>query len=115
MKNLPNSFQPKSFDSSGRHRFNLRVFGGSSHPELTRQVARKVGVRVGEARNVHVIMRGFCSNVLPVQVSKWDFKLIRIFLQTSRLSKFANKETGVELLENVRGQASNDVHIHCTW
>lgn len=65
---------PKSFDSSGRHRFNLRVFGGSSHPELTRQVARKVGVRVGEAR----------------------------------LSKFANKETGVELLENVRGQ---DVYV----
>ena len=49
------SFQP-SFDSSGRHRFNLRVFGGSSHPELTRQVARRVGVRVGEARNVHLII-----------------------------------------------------------
>ena len=31
-----------------------------------------------------------------------------IFLRTSRLSKFANKETGVELLENVRGQ---DVYV----
>ena len=31
-----------------------------------------------------------------------------IFLQTCRLSKFANKETGVELLENVRGQ---DVYV----
>ena len=35
-------------------------------------------------------------------------QLIRISLQTSRLSKFANKETGVELLENVRGQ---DVYV----
>ena len=31
----------------------------------------------------------------------------KIFLLSSRLTKFANKETGVELLENVRGQACN--------
>ena len=35
-------------------------------------------------------------------------EVICISLQTSRLSKFANKETGVELLENVRGQ---DVYV----
>ena len=34
--------------SSPRTRSNLRVFGGSSHPELTKLVARKVGVRIGE-------------------------------------------------------------------
>ena len=33
---------------STQTRSNLRVFGGSSHPELTRLVARKVGVRTGD-------------------------------------------------------------------
>ena len=33
---------------STQTRSNLRVFGGSSHPELTRAVARKVGVRTGD-------------------------------------------------------------------
>ncbi len=49
---------------------NLRVFGGSSHPELTAKVARKVGVRAGELS----------------------------------LKKFANRETSVQILENVRGE-----------
>eukprot|EP00095_Tigriopus_kingsejongensis_P001814 snap_masked-scaffold10_size831480-processed-gene-3.4 protein:Tk01814 transcript:snap_masked-scaffold10_size831480-processed-gene-3.4-mRNA-1 annotation:"hypothetical protein A1Q1_04580" len=60
--------------SSPRTRSNLRVLGGSSHPELTRAVAKKVGVRVGE----------------------------------THLEKFANRETRVELKENVRGQ---DIYI----
>ena len=50
------------------------MFGGSSHPALTRLVARKVGVRVGE----------------------------------TNLVKFANQETSVKLLENVRGQ---DIYV----
>ncbi len=58
-------------DHSPRRRFNMRIFGGSSHPELTRLVAKKVGVRVGN----------------------------------TKLRKFANKETNVELTENVRGQS----------
>ncbi len=49
---------------------NLRVFGGSSHPELTRAVAKKVGVRPGELK----------------------------------LCKFANRESSVQILENVRGE-----------
>lgn len=35
-------------DCGPRRRFNLRIFGGSSHPELTKLVAKKVGVRVGQ-------------------------------------------------------------------
>lgn len=56
--------------SSHRTGSNLRVFGGSSHPQLTSAVAKKVGVRVG----------------------------------FTKLAKFANQETQVELKENVRGQ-----------
>ncbi len=52
-------------------RSTLRVFGGSSHPELTASVAKKVGVRPGEVK----------------------------------LAKFANKETCVQILENVRGES----------
>ena len=33
-----------------RTRSNLRVFGGNSHPSLTKSIARKVGVQVGEVR-----------------------------------------------------------------
>ena len=60
--------------SSPRTRSNLRVFGGSSHPELTKKVAKKVGVRVGDVK----------------------------------LAKFANQETNVQILENVRGQ---DIYV----
>ena len=56
--------------SNAHRRWNLRIFGGSSHPELTRLVARKSGVKVGDAV----------------------------------LGKFANKETQVQIKENVRGQ-----------
>ena len=31
-----------------RTRSNLRIFGGTSHPSLTKAIARRVGVRVGE-------------------------------------------------------------------
>ena len=55
-------------------RSNLRIFGGSSHPTLTKKVAKKVGVRVG----------------------------------STKLAKFANHETNVQILENVRGQ---DVYV----
>jgi len=53
------------------YRSSLRVFGGSSHPELAARVARKVGVRPGELK----------------------------------LQKFANKETSVQIMENVRGES----------
>ena len=33
-----------------RTRSNLRVFGGNSHPSLTKSIARKVGVQVGEVK-----------------------------------------------------------------
>ena len=36
-------------------------------------------------------------------------KFICFPFQTSRLTKFANKETGVELLENVRGQGPKSI------
>lgn len=62
------------FSQGNRSRSDLRVFGGSSHPELTKKVAKKVGVRVGELK----------------------------------LHRFANKETSVQLLENVRGQ---DIYV----
>ena len=60
--------------STPRTRSNLRVFGGSSHPELTRTVAKKVGVRVGNIK----------------------------------LSRFANHELNVQLMENCRG---HDIYI----
>ena len=60
--------------STPRTRSNLRVFGGSSHPHLTKKIAKKVGVKVGDVK----------------------------------LSRFANRELNVQLLENVRGQ---DVYI----
>ena len=33
-----------------RTRSNLRVFGGNSHPSLTKSIARKVGVQVREVK-----------------------------------------------------------------
>ena len=51
-------------------RSTMRLIGGSSHPELTNLIAKKVGVKVGRVQ----------------------------------LSKFANNETNVQLVEQVRGQ-----------
>ncbi len=48
-----------------RTRFNLRVFGGSSHPDLTKSVARKVGVRIGE-----VTLKKFANNETSVVLNE---------------------------------------------
>lgn len=37
-------------NSKERTRSNLRIFGGSSHPNLTKTIARRVGVQVGEIK-----------------------------------------------------------------
>ena len=46
-KKNQNSFK-MGLNKKERTRSNLRIFGGTSHPSLTKAIARRVGVRVGE-------------------------------------------------------------------
>ena len=53
------------FGPNGHHRWNLRIFGGSSHPELSTLVARKAGVRLG-----NVTLGKFANNETNVTINE---------------------------------------------
>jgi ribose-phosphate pyrophosphokinase len=43
----------------------LKIFGGSSHPEMTKLIARKVGARVGE-----VVLGRFANRETQVELKE---------------------------------------------
>jgi ribose-phosphate pyrophosphokinase len=55
----------KNKKTKAKTRANLRVFGGSSHPTLTKSIARKVGVRQGE-----VTLGKFANNEISVALQE---------------------------------------------
>ena len=53
------------FRPNGQARWNLRVFGGSSHPELSGLVAKKAGVKLGD-----VTLGKFANNETNVVINE---------------------------------------------
>jgi len=55
----------RTYGTKDGTRWNLRVFGGTSHPELSRLVAKKAGVKLGD-----VILTKFANNETNVVVNE---------------------------------------------